>query len=53
MTVAEIILIVRNRLSTLGQQRSHAVAIGDVERVTAIDADIAETTTTLAQLESL
>ncbi len=53
MTISELIIIVRNRLSTLGQQRGHAVAIGDVERVAALDADIAETTTTLAQLESL
>lgn len=53
MTVADLITILRNRLSTLGQQRGHAVAIGDVERVAALDADIAETTTTLAQLESL
>lgn len=53
MTVAELILIVRNRLSTLGQQRGHAVSIGDVARVAALDADIDETTTTLAQLESL
>lgn len=53
MTIAELITIVRNRLSTLGQQRGHAVAIGDVERVAALDAEIAATTTTLAQLESL
>lgn len=53
MTIVELIIIVRNRLSTLGQQRGHAVAIGDVARVAALDTEIAETETTLSQLETL
>jgi hypothetical protein len=53
MTVADLIIILRNRLATLAQQRGHAVAVGDLGRVAALDTDIAETTTTLAQLETL
>lgn len=53
MTIPELITIVRNRIASLHQARSHAVAVGDVQRVSAIDADVAETETTLAQLLSL
>jgi hypothetical protein len=53
MTISELKTIVANRLSTLGQQRGHAAAVGDVARVAALDAEITETELTLAQLGTL
>lgn len=53
MTISEIITIVTNRLNTLNQARTHAVSVGDLHRVSAIDADIAETETSLAQLQQI
>lgn len=50
MTLPELITIVRNRIASLHQARSHAVAVGDVQRVSAIDADVAETEATRATL---
>jgi hypothetical protein len=53
MTLAELITIIRNRLNTLDQQRGQAVSAGDLARVTAIDADMAETQATLDALNTL
>jgi hypothetical protein len=53
MTISELKTIVANRLATLGQQRGHATAVGDVQRVAALDAEITETELTLAQLGPL
>ena len=53
MTITELVTIVTNRLASLHQARSHAVAVGDVSRVSAVDAEVVETETTLAQLQSL
>lgn len=53
MTIAELIAIVTNRIAALHQARAHAVSVGDVQRVSTIDADVVETETTLAQLHSL
>ena len=53
MAIQELVTIVANRLATLHQARAYAVAIGDVPRVSAIDADMTETELTLAQLQSL
>jgi hypothetical protein len=53
MTIETLVLLVSNRLSTLSQQRGYAVSIGDIERVAALDLEIATTEQTLAQLRSL
>jgi hypothetical protein len=53
MALDEVILIVGNRLQALQAQRTLAVAAGELARVAALDADIAETTTTLNQLRTL
>jgi hypothetical protein len=53
MTLDDLKLILANRLSTLGQQRGHAVTIGNLERVNELDAEITDTEITLAQLDSL
>jgi hypothetical protein len=53
MALDEVILIVGNRLNALQAQRTLAVAAGELARVAALDADIAETTTTLDQLRTL
>jgi hypothetical protein len=53
MTLDDLKLILANRVSTLGQQRSHAVTIGDLARVNELDAEIVDTELTLAQLDTL
>lgn len=53
MTITELLTLVRVRLLALEQQRTNAAAIGDVDRVVALDVEREETETTLAQLESL
>jgi hypothetical protein len=53
MTLDDLKLILANRLSTLGQQRSHAVIIGDLGRVNELDAEITDTELTVAQLDTL
>jgi hypothetical protein len=53
MSLEEVLRILRNRLATLGLQRSHAASVGDLERVSAIDEDILSTEQTIARIESL
>lgn len=53
MTIAELKAILANRLAVLSSQRGHAVTVGDLQRVNELDAEIAETETTLAQLNTL
>jgi hypothetical protein len=53
MAVDEIIIIVENRLVTLRSARALAVAQGNLEYVTSLDAEIAETQNTLAALNTL
>jgi hypothetical protein len=53
MTLDDLKLILANRISTLGQQRSHAVTIGDLARVNELDAEITDTEVTVAQLDTL
>ena len=53
MTLKELRDILTNRLATLAQQRGYSASIGDLDRVTKLDAEIDETQTTLAQLASL
>ena len=53
MNLTDIIRIVSNRLDALRAQRVLAVHVGDLEQVTRLDADIAQTQTTLDQLRTL
>jgi hypothetical protein len=50
MTIEELILILRNRLSTNSQQRAIAVERGDLSAIELLDADTASTTVTLTAL---
>jgi hypothetical protein len=53
MTIAELILMCERRLTHLQSVRGSAVALGDMQQAARIDADIAETQTTLNQLQTL
>jgi hypothetical protein len=53
MGIKEIILLLNNRLTYMAQQRDQAVARGDITALTAIDADIAQTSSTLSALQTL
>jgi hypothetical protein len=51
MKIEEIIFILENKVRNLEQQRSMAVTNGDLETVTLIDSQIAETNITLGSLK--
>ncbi len=53
MQITEIIAILNNRIATLQTQRMHAVNAGNLDTVVQIDADIAETQLTIAQLSAV
>ena len=53
MTIADLIRQASNRLSTLNNQRSNAVAQGDTVALASIDSLIAETQATLDKLHTL
>jgi hypothetical protein len=53
MTIAQIIEMLKRRLVNLSQLRTSAADLGDLDRVSIIDAEIAETQNTLAALETL
>lgn len=53
MTVNDLIRLMTNRLTTLNGHRTTAHSNGDLDRVVALDAEIAETESTLSQLQSL
>jgi hypothetical protein len=53
MSVSDLIALLKRRLVYLGNLRTSAVAIGDLEQVDRIDTESAETQSTLNQLESL
>lgn len=53
MTIADLIRLAGNRLSTLNNQRSNAVAAGDTVAIESIDNLIAETQSTLDKLQTL
>jgi hypothetical protein len=52
MKIEEIIFILENKVRNLEQQRSIVVTNGDLEAVTLIDSQIAETNITLNSLKS-
>lgn len=53
MSIAELIDLVRRRLTSLNGARSHAYLVGDGEAVVDIDAKIEQTQSTLDQLLTL
>ena len=53
MTIPDLIAMLKRRLAYLGQLRTSAAAIGDVDQVDRLDAELAETQATLNQLGSL
>jgi|LakMenEpi03Aug12_release.lakeMendotaPanAssembly.Ray.scaffolds.fasta_scaffold3590153_1 hypothetical protein len=53
MTIQQLITLASNRLAALNTSRANAVALGDVERIDALDAEIAETQNTLDALNTL
>lgn len=53
MTIQELIRLASNRLAALNTSLASAVATGDVSRIDALDADIAETQSTIDKLNTL
>ena len=53
MSLAELIQLVQNKLSALNSARASAAAVGDINQVVLLDAQIAETQLTLDQLKTL
>jgi hypothetical protein len=53
MTLAEVIQLVSYKLSALNSARASAVAVGDLNQVVNIDAQISQTQITLDQLRSI
>ena len=53
MTLSDLITLAQNRLATLNNARASAVATGQDDRIASLDAEIAETEATLAQLRSI
>lgn len=53
MTIQELIQLASNRLAALNVARSTAFITGDVQRLNALDADIAETQLTIDKLNTL
>jgi hypothetical protein len=53
MTIAQLISLATNRLAALNNARATAVALGHIDRLDALDADIAETQTTLDALRAI
>jgi len=53
MTIKSLIEMAERRLAYLGALRSSAERLGDSERVSTLDVDIAETQSTLALLRAI
>lgn len=53
MTITDLIKLMQNRIAALNGQRNSAVAVGDVEQILSIDAQIEQTQITLDQLKTL
>lgn len=53
MTIQQLITLASNRIAALNTSRANAVALGDIERIDALDAEIEQTQTTLAALKTL
>jgi hypothetical protein len=53
MSLAELIQLVQAKLAALNSARASAAAVGDINQVVLLDAQIAETQLTLDQLKTL
>lgn len=53
MTIPELIVLASNRLASLNNARATAVILGEVSRLVPLDADIAETQSTIDKLNTL
>jgi hypothetical protein len=53
MLLQDIIQILNNRLESLKAKKNIAIASGELEQVTQLDSEIAETMVTLNQLKTL
>jgi hypothetical protein len=53
MTIQQLITLASNRLAALNSSRANAVALGEVERIELLDAEILETQNTLDALNTL
>lgn len=53
MTVAQLITLAANRLAALNTARATAVAIGNIDVLDGLDADISETQATLDALRAI
>ena len=53
MTIADIIKLAESRLAVTNTARADAERAGDIARIAALDAEIADTTATLATLRAL
>lgn len=53
MAISELIYLLEKKLANLGQLRSSAANLGEIERVMALDNEIAETTATLDKLKAV
>jgi hypothetical protein len=53
MTIQDLIRLLANRVATLNVDKATAESRGDLERVTTLDAEIAETEVTLSALRAI
>lgn len=53
MTINDLIKLAQTRLAALNTARATAVTLGDVERISTLDVEIAQTEATLVQLNAL
>lgn len=53
MSIEDLIKLMEARLAALNSARASAAAVGDLNEVMRLDADIAQTQTTLDQLRTL
>lgn len=53
MTIEFLIKVLTNRLTRMRDAKIHAEAQGEIERLVELEAEILETETTLAQLNTL
>ena len=53
MSIAELIRLMEARLAALNSARASAAAVGDIEQITQLDAEVAQTQLTLDQLRTL
>ena len=53
MNIQQLLSLACNRLAALNSARATAVTLGDIDRLGALDADIAETQATIDALRTL